>query len=243
MIPELSIIIPVYNEEARIKDGIERILRFCKSNVKKWEVIVVDDGSTDNTRAIAIEIMKPDNTHWIFESGSTHIITYHPNQGKGYAVGMGISAAQYKWILFTDIDLSTPIEEVQNLFQYTRHYDIVIGSRNLTTSTVEKQGILRRTAGNIFPLLVKHMIKLDIKDTQCGFKLFNKNTTHIFMGLYTKGFTFDVEVLLKAKRLGYRLKEVGIQWKNDKRSKLKLFKDSWRMYKELRRIKILYNIK
>ena len=232
MISELSIVVPVYNEEDRI-DNIFKIIKFCKQHIKKWEIIIVDDGSTDRTR---YKILNSDM------KGYGKMISYTPNEGKGFAVKTGMELAQYEYILFTDIDLSTPMEELFKLFKYARHYDIVIGSRRMKDSIVEKQGFLRQLAGNIFPLLVQNMLHLKIKDTQCGFKLFNSRAKLLYCcsHQYIKRFAFDVEMLVVARNLKLRVKEVGIKWKNDDNSKLHLIRDSYRMFRDLKTIKGLY---
>lgn len=241
MIDNLSIIIPVYNEEERVVHGVQAVLDFCKQNIKHWEIIIVDDGSIDRTRYYLGTVFQA--YEWPQHSlpgNRIYLISYTPNKGKGYAIKTGVEAAQYENILYTDIDQSTPIKEIQNLFRYRRDYDIIIGSRNLPTSKVEPQGIVRRILGKTFAVLVEINLGLGIKDTQCGFKLFTKKAAkECFAKQQISGWAFDAELLYIAKKARYKIKEVGVQWKNDVKTKLKATAPI-RMLSEISSIKRLH---
>ena len=162
MIKELSIVIPCYNEEKRIVNTLKKIVNFANKKIEEYEIIIVDDGSTDLI-------------HMILDShlnDKIKLITLQQNMGKGYAVRIGVFNAKYKWILFTDADNSTPIKMISRLYGYTNKYKLIIGSRNLKDSRrVIKQPFYRSFSGNVFPTLVKIILGIKIKDTQCGFKL------------------------------------------------------------------------
>lgn len=224
----LSIIIPAYNEEKRIKKTLESILTYIQKKKYDFEIIIVNDGSTDKTRDVVLE----------FKNKKINIIDNHENKGKGFSVKQGFLTATKEWILFTDADLSTPIEELETFLRY-KEYDIIIGSRNLPDSLIViKQPFLRSTLGKIFPFFVRLLLLPEIKDTQCGFKLFKKEAAKKIAELQTiDGFCFDAEQLFIAKKSGYLIKEVPISWQNDERSKIRIVKDSVQMFADLLRIK------
>ncbi len=225
----LSVIIPAYNEEKRIEKTLIKILAYLKKKEAKFEIIVVDDGSTDNTINKIIKVSKD------------IIIIKNPcNMGKGYSVKSGMLHCKGDYALFTDADLSTPIEEIEKFLAIIPEYDIILGSRRTKESNVvEKQTPWRIMAGNIFPFLVSFFINLKIKDTQCGFKLFNmKKSRKIFKKQKIFGFGFDVEILFLANKYNLKIKEIGVEWYNDSSSKVRLFKDSFSMLFELIKIRL-----
>ena len=192
--------------------------------------IVVDDSSKDNT----VEVITNYKNKYI------KVLTNKVNRGKGYSVKKGLLAAKYQYALFSDADLSTPIESLDRLIIYINQYDIVIGSRKLPNSrVVEKQPWWRVMAGNIFPRIVQLLMIRDIKDTQCGFKLFNmKKCRKILEKMRINGFSFDVEILYLAKKNKLKIKEVGVEWYNSSESKLKFFKHSVTMLTEIIQIQM-----
>lgn len=229
---EISVIIPAYNEEKRIGRTIERVYEYFKGKNYDFEIIVVDDGSYDGT----IKVVEK------FSEGKREIkiIKHEKNMGKGAAVRTGVLNSSGKLILFTDADLSTPIEEFEKLKEKVeKGYDIAIGSRGVKGSKIViPQVWYRRLVGKIFPFLVRFLIMKDFKDTQCGFKLFKKEAgKKIFSELKTSGFAFDVEVLLRGKKLGYKIAEVGVLWYNSPESKVSILKSPIRMLLELKKIK------
>lgn len=222
----LSIVIPAYNEERRIPRTLARIVYYIKKNNVDAEVIVVDDGSDDQTLALVETFTKTYDF--------VRIIQNSKNMGKGCAVRKGILAAKGEYILFTDADNFTPIQELKKLLQYveTGKFDIAIGSRALKESEVKiRQPLFRETMGKAFNLLVKLFLFRDFNDTQCGFKLFSRNAAQEIFSLQRfNRFFFDVEVLTIAKLHGYRIKEVAVVWVNNRQSRVHAIKDSVRMF-------------
>ncbi len=226
MLPKLSIIIPAYNEEKRLPPTLKKIDRYLKEKKILAEIIVINDGSTDNTEKIikSINIM------------GLNVYSHYPNRGKGYAVKRGLEYSRGEKILITDADLSTPIEEYEKLnMELDKGYDFVIGSRGLTTSEILKpQKWYRQNMGKIFNLFVRTLLKIDFYDTQCGFKLI-KGDVGRKIGKYMKieGFAFDVELIIIARELGYKIKEIPVKWINDEDSKVHIIRDSTSMLIEL----------
>ncbi len=221
----ISIVIPVYNEEKRIGSTLKKIISYCKKNFDKFEIIIVDDCSNDNT----LDVVKNYNVK---------IIKNKENKGKGYVVKRGILAAKYGWVLFSDADLATPISELKKLVVVDS--DIIIASRNMKNSHIKvKQPFLRHIIGRLFPFLVNLVMFLGFKDTQCGFKLFKTTVAkRIVKKQLINRFAFDVELLFIAKKLGYSVKEVPIVWVDKKGSTVNALKDSFRMFIDLFKIRI-----
>lgn len=230
-IKSISIVIPSYNESKKIASTLTKIVSYMNSKKLCYEIIVVDDGSTDNSNEIVKELSEKNN--------KIKPIRNQKNKGKGYSVRKGVLNSKYDLILFTDADLSTPITELDNLMVFLDNYDMIIGSRNLKGSKIKiKQPFYRRIPGKIFPLLVNLIMFQDIRDTQCGFKLFKRKAAiEIFNRQKLNGFSFDVEVLYLAKELKLKIKEAPIVWMNDINSKINPIRDPYKMFKELLRIK------
>lgn len=229
---ELSIIIPAYNEEKRIRKTIETIVAYLDRKKHTYELIVVNDGSTDKTKDVVLELAK--------DSGKKiKILDNSRNKGKGYSVKQGFLAASKEWVLFTDADLSTPIEELETCIRYAGNAAVVIGSRNLPMShIVVKQPFFRSMLGRIFPLFVRLLLLPEIYDSQCGFKLFRKDVAAaVAQRQRIDGFCFDAEQLYITKKLGFVIKEVPITWSNDERSKIRVIRDSFLMFFDLLRIR------
>ena len=226
---ELSIVIPAYNEEKRIKKTIETILFYLEKHQYSYEILVVNDGSTDKTKEVVLE----------FKNRKIKCLDTPRNKGKGYSVKAGILAATKEWILFTDADLSTPIEELETFLRYKENALVIIGSRNLPMSQITvKQPFLRSSLGKIFPLFVRLLLLPKIYDSQCGFKLYKKEAAKKIVEKQTiDGFCFDAEHLFLAKKLGYVIKEVPVSWANDERSKVRIVQDSFRMFFDVLKIR------
>jgi dolichyl-phosphate beta-glucosyltransferase len=227
---KLSIVIPMYNEEYRISKTLYKIISYLDKEKYDYEIILVDDGSKDQTLNV---IRKLTNDR-------IRIISNTKNNGKGYVVRQGIMAAKKEWILFSDADLSTPIEELETIKNYIHSHDVVIGSRALKDSNIlVYQPFYRAWSGKIFNLIVKLLAVRGIQDTQCGFKIFSKDAAQkIFSKQRLNGFGFDVEVLYLARKYGYKIKEVPVTWIDDANTKVGLFKDSIRMFADILAIRL-----
>ncbi len=229
---DLSVVIPAFNEENRIIKSLNTIDTYLSSKNLKYEIIVVDDGSTDNTPFIVKDFRK---THH-----NVSYTSYGQNMGKGYAVREGVKTSKGYIILFTDADLSTPINEIEKLIETIKcGFDIAIGSRALSDSEIiVSQPFYRKTMGKIFNILVQLLIFKGIKDTQCGFKCFtNEAANEVFKRCKINGFSFDVEILLIARKLGFKIKDIPVQWINSPETRVHPVKHSLAMIKELLYIK------
>jgi len=226
----ISIVIPAYNEEKRIGRSIKQIVKYLDKKKYSYEIIVVDDGSIDNT----IDVVKKASNKNI------RIIKNKKNMGKGYSVKTGILNAKYPLVLFSDSDLATPIEELDKFMEYIKSYDIVIASRNLKESNIKvKQPFYRQLMGKTFPLLVNLIALGGFRDTQCGFKLFKTGAAKRIVSLQTfNRFSFDVEILFIAKKLGYKIKEAPVVWIDKEGSKVSPIKDSLKMLIDLFKIRL-----
>lgn len=230
----LSIIIPAFNESKRIQFALKTIVQYLENRFD-YEIIVIDDGSTDNTFDSVMEIIK--------NNQKIKYLKNEKNYGKGFSIKKGMLCAKKEYLLFSDADLSTPIEEVEKLIKYLEEgYDIAIGSRSLKDSEILiKQPFYRRIIGKTFNLLVKFFGLAEFNDTQCGFKLFKKEVAlEIFKKVKIDHFAFDVEVLYLAKKKGYSIKEVPVQWKNSPASRIKPLLDSLKMFIDLIKIRFIY---
>jgi dolichyl-phosphate beta-glucosyltransferase len=228
----LSIVIPAYNEESRLPPTLLKIHDFLTARAYDAEIIVVDDGSRDRTteRVSALQPHLP----------LLRLQTHRTNTGKDFAVFTGIKLATRRAVLFTDADLSTPIEDVERLWgAYDRGWQVVIGSRRLPSSEIPvPQPLHRRAMGRVFSGMVSLLCLRGIRDTQCGFKLFGTEAIRRILPLVrTQGFAFDVEILMRARSLGYRIAEVGVRWNDAADSRIRPFKDSTRMFLQLLRMR------
>ena len=222
----LSVIIPAYNEEKRIVSTLKKIIAFVNAKKINYEIIVVDDGSKDDT----VNIIKGTL------GDKVKIISNKRNRGKGYSVRSGFLSANGKYLLFSDTDLSTPIEEVDKLSKALKdNFQVSIGSRAFKDSDIQvHQPIYRELMGKIFNVFVKLICLRGIKDTQCGFKLFTAKAGKEICKLQRlERFSFDVELLFIAKKKGYKIDEVPIRWSNDPETKVGVIKDSINMFKDL----------
>ena len=235
MPPEISIVIPAFEEEGRVGESIEKILSHLQSNSISAELIVVDDGSRDRTAEASREAFS--------KAGDieTKVIRYDENRGKGFAVKTGLLAAKADIAIFSDADLSTPIEEMRKLVDPIRNgeYDLTFGSRALDRTLIgTHQPWRREQGGKVFNLVVRTLTGMPFWDTQCGFKAFNISKFRPLLDLMKiDRFGFDVEFLYVAKLHGLRLKEIPVRWNNDERSKVSVVRDSMRMFKEVTEIR------
>jgi glycosyltransferase involved in cell wall biosynthesis len=230
MLPRFSIVIPCFNEEARIRQTLRVTVDYLTANAPDSELIVVNDGSTDATAAIARKILSETNI-------ATRLLENFPNRGKGAAVRSGLLAASEPIGLFSDADLSTPIEETPKLIEPIANgeVDIAFGSRALDRSLIGiHQPWRREQGGRVFNLLVRVATGLPFWDTQCGFKAFRLDVCRpILDAARVNGFAFDVELLYLAQRAGLRIREIPVRWNHAEGSKVSFFKDSLRMLREV----------
>jgi dolichyl-phosphate beta-glucosyltransferase len=206
---QLSVVIPSYNEAHQIGQTLQTVVEFCRRECSAWEVLVVDDGSTDGTAQI------------VASAGRVQCLRNAQNRGKGYSVRRGMLAAQYDPILFSDADLSTPIEEMLALQAALQEgADIAIASRKPSAKTVERLWHRRLMAGT-FRWLVKILALRGFHDTQCGFKLFRRSATRTVFGLQTiDRWGFDVEILYIARKKKLRVVEVPVAWQEAEQSQV-----------------------
>jgi dolichyl-phosphate beta-glucosyltransferase len=230
--PELSIVVPCYNEEQRLPRTIEQIERYLAARGVSYELILVDDGSSDGTRKIMEAAAE--------RNAAVRLEALAQNRGKGRALAEGVAAARGAEILVTDADLSTPIEEIDKLMaELDKGAGVAIASRALKGSRVEvSQPIYRVLMGKVFNLLVQAVLLPGIWDTQCGFKLFRADVAHdVFAALTTDGFGYDPEVLYRAARRGVRIAEVPVVWRNSAPTKVSPIKSSFDMFRHVVKIR------
>jgi dolichyl-phosphate beta-glucosyltransferase len=223
--PELSVVIPAFNEEKRLATTLERIVSYLASRENAHEILVVDDGSRDSTAEVAQS----------FSERRVRTLRLERNRGKGAALRRGVLASRGKHVLLTDADLSAPIEELERLEPRLAEAPLVIGSRALPDSRIIRhQALHREWMGKAFNRILRFGGIRGIGDTQCGFKLLNGDIArNLFGQLITRGFAFDVELIWLAQRAGLRVIEVGIEWENSPDSRVGLIVDPPRMLFEI----------
>jgi len=222
--PELSIIIPSYNEELRLPATLSRIAAYTRSSNRAIEVIVVDDGSRDNTVAAAEKFRN--------EIPSLRVVSNGENRGKGYSVRHGMQEARGDIVLFTDADLSAPIEEVEKLLPAMKTNDVAIGSRAMDRSQITvHESHFREFAGIIFNKIVRLILRLPFVDTQCGFKAFNRIPCKIIFEQQTiERFGFDPELLYLARHHRLHSVEISVRWGHSPATKVSMLRDSIQMF-------------
>jgi dolichyl-phosphate beta-glucosyltransferase len=228
----LSIVIPCYNEEARLPRTIEQVEQYLEGKDLSYELILVDDGSSDGTRKVMDAAAE--------RNRSVRLEALPRNRGKGRALAEGVAVAKGSEVLVTDADLSTPIEELPKLqAELDRGAGVAIASRAVKGSRVEiSQPFYRVLMGKAFNLLVQAVLLPGIWDTQCGFKLFRADVAHeAFAQLTTDGFGYDPEVLYRAKKRGVRIAEVPVVWRNSAPTKVSPIKSSLDMFRHVLRIR------
>ena len=230
----ISIIIAAFNEEKRIIPSLLKIKEYINKQNIPYEIIVVDDGSTDHTHTVVRDLIK--------DIPYLKVIHYSPNKGKGHALRTGVLASKGEIILLSDADLSTPIEEFSKLLPLIHNdkCDIAIGSRALALSEiVKKQPWWRQSMGKFFNKLVKVLVIEDFKDTQCGFKVFRGDIARsLFKEAQIDRFAYDVEILAIGKKKGCKIVEAPVRWINSPESKVNPVKDSLQMFGDLLKIRM-----
>ena len=231
----LSIVIPAYNEAARLGESLRIVFEYLNKQRPETEVIVVDDGSSDDTADVAEKSFEQRGRV------SAELIRVRPNRGKGYVVRKGLLAARAHVALFTDADLSTPITETPKLIAPIERgeYDLTFGSRALDRSLIGvHQPWRREQGGRVFNLIVRLATGLPFWDTQCGFKAFRLNVCRPILEAATiDRFGFDVELIYLAYLAQLSLKEIPVRWNHFEGSKVSVARDSWRMFNEVRSIR------
>jgi dolichyl-phosphate beta-glucosyltransferase len=224
MTPQISVIIPAYNEESRLPATLDSVYQYLSQRYPEFEILVVDDGSLDRTVDIVESYAK---TH-----PRVRVLSYQPNQGKGHAIRTGILSASGELLLINDADGSSPIEEVERLEAAIRSgANIAIGSRAKPDQNRRVEALAyRKFVGNTFNAIVQKLLLPGIYDTQCGFKLFEAKVGRDLFSVATiNGFGFDVEILYIARLRGYKISEIAINWHNVEGSKVNVLIDSPKM--------------
>ncbi len=225
--PNLSVVIPAYNEAERLPATLTRVREYLDRNARGYEVVVVNDGSTDATAEVVEELALT----W----PELRLLNNPGNRGKGFSVRNGVLNSRGDLVLFSDADLSTPIEELEKLVPKLDEFQVVIGSRGVKEADIQvRQPAHRELLGRAFNLAFQALLLPGIRDSQCGFKLFCRSAAMSSFGRATiDGFGFDGEVLYIARRLGFAICEVPVVWRNDERSKVSAIKDGTRMLSDL----------
>jgi glycosyltransferase involved in cell wall biosynthesis len=223
-VPDLSIIIPSYNEELRLPATLERIAAYLSTSGRESEVLVIDDGSKDGTAAAAESFRS--------KIPALRVVSNGVNRGKGYSVRHGMQEARGRIALFTDADLSAPIEEAGKLIDALEIYDVAIGSRAMDRSLISvHESPFREFAGIIFNKIVRSILWLPFVDTQCGFKAFRRERCRLIFEQQTiERFGFDPELLYLARRHGLRAIEIPVRWGHSPATKVSMLHDSIQMF-------------
>jgi glycosyltransferase involved in cell wall biosynthesis len=223
--PDLSIVIPAYNEELRLPATLERLAEYLPTLGLQTEVLIVDDGSRDRTAAVA--------QNFAGKISRLRVLSNGTNRGKGYSVRHGMLEAAGELVLFTDADLSAPIEESDKLVSALKNgYDMAIGSRALNRSLISThESLFREFAGIIFNKIVRLVLWLPFVDTQCGFKAFRRQHCRIIFELQRiEGFGFDPELLYLARHYELRAIEIPVRWGHSPDTKVSMLRDSFKMF-------------
>ena len=228
----LSVVVPAYNEEVRLKATLPVMIDYLEHARRSFEVLVVDDGSGDSTRAVAEA----------FASRGVRALKLARNSGKGAALRAGVLESTGDRVLLTDADLSTPISELERLEPVLERADLVFGSRAVDGARIDQpQPRFRQWMGKTFNFMIRTLVAGGIRDTQCGFKLLDGPSARaLFADLLLDGFAYDVELLWLARQRGLRVAEVGVVWNHSPDSKVHLFTDSARMALDIVRIRLLH---
>jgi glycosyltransferase involved in cell wall biosynthesis len=221
---QLSIIVPSFNEELRLPRSLELIAAYVNASKGSSEVLVVDDGSTDRTAEVAASFSDRIANLRVLKNGE--------NRGKGYSVRHGMMAAKGEYVLFTDADLSAPIEEADKLLSALQQYDVAIGSRAMNRKLIEvHESPFREFAGIIFNRIVRIVLWLPFVDTQCGFKVFRRERCRIiFEQQRIERFGFDPELLYLARHHGLKSIEIPVRWSHSPATKINMMRDSVLMF-------------
>ena len=230
----ISLVIPAYNEAKRFPDHLPEAADYLNARFEDYEVIVVDDGSQDDTAEVARSFD---------DRFKSLIVLRNPeNRGKGYSVRRGVQAARFDYVLMSDADFSTPIQDLERLERVAGPDKLVVGSRAVRESDITRhQPFYRETMGKVFNVIVQGLVIRGIKDTQCGFKLISPMVKkRVIPLMQVNGFAFDVEMILLSRAAGIDVIEVGVRWHNDERTKVRTIQDSLGMITEIIRIRRMH---
>jgi dolichyl-phosphate beta-glucosyltransferase len=233
---QLSLVIPAFNEAKRLPESLLAVRRFCETLALPSEVLIIVEKSTDETLELAEQALA--------KQENFRVIGSPVHRGKGSAVRRGMLEATGDYIFYMDADLSVPLREIETFvafFDDNPQFSVLVGNRQHASSQIlKRQGLVRRSLGQLFNLGVRRLIGLELKDTQCGFKAFRREAAlAIFSRQKLDGFAFDVEVLLLARKLGYCVADLPVQWINSPQSKVNVFIDSSRMLLDCIRVRRL----
>lgn len=233
---DLSIVIPCYNEGKKLRNNLYKLIKFLNNKNFTYEIIVVNDGSKDNTKK-ELSSFKPSKLN-PKNLKKYSVISYNKNKGKGYAIKKGIFNSKGTYVLFMDSDFSTSIIEILKFWKRRNEADILIGDRNQKDSKIENKSFLRKIFSSIFNIITKFIIPINYNDTQCGFKFFKTDIAKKIIEKQTiNRFAFDIEYLYIAELNNYSIKEIPVKWKDDKDSQVKLLSASINMFKDLLKIR------
>lgn len=228
--PFVSIVIPAYNEAVRIIPTIGAIASHVSDLGFDWELLIADDGSKDDTVKLVEEL----------GFVNLHVLKTPQNGGKGSAVQRGMAAARGRYVLFSDADNSTPIEEISKFIEALdqEKYDVAVGSRATVGSEVSNKSLFRQLLSNGLQFIVRYLLRIKVRDTQCGFKMYTQEAAHRLHGAQTiMGFSFDLEILYLAFKLKYRVKEIPVTWIDAPGSKVDTRKEVQRFLRDIFKIK------
>ena len=227
---DLSIIIPAYKEANKIKQDIQAAAKFLEAQRIAGEILLVDDGSPDNTVETAKALEK--------DFPALKVLSYSPNRGKGYALRYGISHSKGRNVMFADAGLCVPydIAAIGLTMLDLRMCDMAIGSRRMRGSIRREQPLYRRIGSKVYSLVIHTLmgVPLYISDTQCGFKIYQGNVARcLYASAFTDGFMFDIEIILRALADGYQILEFPVLWSNDADTRFNPLRGTWRLFLEL----------
>lgn len=227
--PFVSVVVPAYNEAPRLVGNVERITVYLDQRDWDYEVLVVDDGSDDGTAEFLCA-----------KAPRLRLLRHERNQGKGAAVRTGVLASRGEWILITDADLSTPIEELPKLLAEAGSAEVIFGSRAVAGSQIDvRQPRRRELLGRLFNRFIRGLGITKLHDTQCGFKLVRGDVARrLFPRLEIVRYAFDVELVWGAERAGYRVREVGVVWRDSARSTVRPWRDGLAMVTDVLRLRL-----
>ena len=219
---DLSIVIPAYNESRRLGPTLRRVVDYLRQSGTDYEVLVVDDGSTDGTAEVA----------GAFAAEGVRVLRQEVNRGKGAVIKAGVLASRGREVLLLDADLSTPIEDIEKLRPRLADAEVVLGSRSVEGADIlTHQPFYREMMGRTFNFIIQVVGVRGLRDTQCGFKLLDGEVARrLFAELQIQRFAYDVELVWLARRHGYRVVEVGVRWADSPSSKVNPLTDSSRMF-------------